>query len=78
MEFRTIDVFSASDSELDETVKGVEIVISAVDGFQIDKQKKLVDAAKRVGVKRFIPSDWGMASPKGVNPISDKVSFHEV
>ena len=72
VEFRTIDVFGASDSKLNESVKGAEIVISAVD--QIEKQRKLVDAAKRAGVRRFIPSDWAMASPKGINAFHDKVS----
>jgi NmrA-like family len=36
-------------------------------------QKKLVDAAKRTGVKRFIPSDWATPGLPGVRKLFDDV-----
>ena len=55
-------------------MKGVDIVISTVDVFQLNSQILLIDAAKRAGVKRFIPCDFGTPGSKGVRPLVDQVS----
>ena len=59
---------------LEDTLKGVDIVISTVDVFQLNSQIPLIDAAKRAGVKRFIPCDFGTPGSKGVGPLVDQVS----
>lgn len=40
-------------------LKGQDAVISAIAGFAIADQKKIIDAAIEVGVKRFFPSEFG-------------------
>ena len=49
------------------------MVISALHVSEIPNQKVLVDAAKRAGVKRFIPSDWCNACVPGVMDLYDNV-----
>ena len=51
-----------SEDELTEALKGQDVLISAlgVEGF--DQQQKLVDAAVRAGVKRFLPSEFSSSS----------------
>ena len=53
---------------------GVDIVISALTFSEFEHQKKLVDAAKRAAVKRFIPSDWATACAPGIMKLHDIVS----
>ncbi|MBZ4418594.1 aromatic alcohol reductase [Myxococcus sp. RHSTA-1-4] len=48
---------------LDSAVEGVDAVISAVSGgpeVMVDGQLRLLDAARRHGVMRFIPSDYSL------------------
>jgi len=50
-----------SEEQLQKACKDVDVVISAVIGAEDtikDGQLRLVEAAKRAGVKRFIPSDF--------------------
>jgi hypothetical protein len=51
-----------SEDDLTEALKGQDVLISAlgVEGF--DQQQKLVDAAVRAGVKRFLPSEFSSSS----------------
>lgn len=52
--------FSAND--LEAAFQGQDAVISAVGASAFNEQKKLVDAAVRAGVKRFIPSEFSVSS----------------
>ncbi|KAH7173943.1 NmrA-like family protein [Fusarium flagelliforme] len=51
-----------SEDDLTEALKGQDVLISTlgVEGF--DQQQKLVDAAVRAGVKRFLPSEFSSSS----------------
>ncbi|KAK6540433.1 hypothetical protein TWF694_009228 [Orbilia ellipsospora] len=51
-----------SDEGLVAAFKGQDVVISAVGATAFGEQKKLVDAALRAGVKRFIPSEFSVSS----------------
>eukprot|EP00698_Gefionella_okellyi_P005828 TRINITY_DN15266_c0_g1_i1.p1 TRINITY_DN15266_c0_g1~~TRINITY_DN15266_c0_g1_i1.p1 ORF type:complete len:299 (-),score=56.68 TRINITY_DN15266_c0_g1_i1:40-936(-) len=53
----------ADESAVDVATKGVELVVSCVQGGPdaiIDGQVRLYDAAEKNGVKRFIPSDFSV------------------
>jgi len=73
VEVREFDT-SFTDDQLDEAFRGVDVIVSALTVGQLGDQKKLVDSAKRVGVKRFVPSDWATACPPGVMELQDIVS----
>ena len=52
-----------SDKEsIKEALTGVDVVISAIPGAAIDVQPIIIEAAKEVGVKLFVPSEFGGAS----------------
>jgi uncharacterized protein YbjT (DUF2867 family) len=62
---------------LDSAVEGVDAVISAVSGgpdVMVDGQLRLLDAARRHGVLRFIPSDYTLdffrAGERGASPLA--------
>lgn len=60
-------------SKLKETLSGVDIVISAVIASAIESQKDIIHAAKEVGVKRFVPCDFGTPGKRGVRHLLDAV-----
>jgi hypothetical protein len=77
---RIIDVSSASPSELERVLAGVDVIVSVVggppDGFQA--QRPLFAAAKAAGVKRIVPSDFATVCPPGVRDLQDeKFAIHE-
>lgn len=51
-----------SEGDLETAFKGQDAVISALGATGFSEQKKLVDAAIRAGVKRFIPSEFSASS----------------
>lgn len=51
-----------SDTDLDAALKNQDAVISALGAGGFQEQKKIVDAAIRAGVKRFIPSEFSASS----------------
>lgn len=51
-----------SDTDLEAVFEGKDAVISALGATGFGEQKKLVDAAIRAGVKRFIPSEFSANS----------------
>ncbi len=59
---------------LDAALRGTDIVISSTNYSEVHKQVPLVDAAKRVGVERFIPDDWAPVCVRGVRRLYDQVS----
>ncbi|TDL19861.1 NAD(P)-binding protein [Rickenella mellea] len=70
VEVRLVDILTIDDSTVD-VLRGVDIVISATDHTTISAQKQLVDAAKKAGVKRLIPNDWGTPCVRGVRQYYD-------
>lgn len=51
------------DASLDRATRGVDIIISAVQGgpdIIVDGQTRLAQASKRNGVRRILPSDFGL------------------
>lgn len=50
---------------LAETLKGFDILISAINARFILDQVKLVDAAAKAGIKRFVPCDFAVVVPPG-------------
>lgn len=63
MEIRLGDLTKATISELEELLKGVDIVFSTANANVLEDQKKVFQAAKNVGVKRVVPSDLATACP---------------
>lgn len=55
-----------TEASLFEALKGQDAVISALGGAAIHEQTKVIDAAIKAGVKRYIPSEFGSntANPK--------------
>ncbi|TDL15979.1 NAD-binding protein [Rickenella mellea] len=70
VEIRLVDISAVDDSTVD-ALRGLDIVISATDYSTISAQKQLVDAAKKAGVKRFIPNDWATPCVRGVRQYYD-------
>lgn len=57
------DLVQGTVEELVHALKGIEVVVSAVYGdpeFLYDGQSKLLKAAKQAGVKKFVPSSFGV------------------
>ncbi|CAG9990247.1 unnamed protein product [Clonostachys byssicola] len=46
--------------DLKQALEGVEVVVSCLATTAIGSQNPLIDAAEAVGVKRFIPAEFGM------------------
>ena len=51
--------YESSDS-LSEAFKGQDAVVSVIASAGVREQHKVVDAALKAGVKRFIPSEYGI------------------
>jgi bisphosphoglycerate-independent phosphoglycerate mutase (AlkP superfamily) len=50
-------------ASIKSALSGVDVVISTISAvFSLDVQEKIAEAAKEVGVKLFIPSDFGNAT----------------
>lgn len=54
-------------ASLEKACEGKDAVISALGGGQIMQQEALLNAAKKAGVKRFIPSEFGV-DPHAAGP----------
>lgn len=74
-EIRIVDLESDSTEQLQEHLKGVDTVISAISWTYFSSQKPLIRASKEAGVKRFIPCDWGTPCTRGLAWVFDLVSF---
>ena len=58
---RVVEADSRDESALTEACRGADCVVSALSGLRdtiVSAQGRLLDAAVRAGVKRFIPSDF--------------------
>ncbi|GIK00860.1 hypothetical protein Aspvir_004889 [Aspergillus viridinutans] len=51
-----------SEADLEAAFEGQHVVISALGAMGFGEQKKLVDAAVRAGVQRFLPSEFSASS----------------
>ena len=51
-----------SESSLADAFKGQDAVVSTISGGALQDQFKIIDAAVKAGVKRFIPSEFGSDS----------------
>ena len=69
------DLLSATQERLEEILAGADIAIAALLPNCIEAQKKIADAGKAVGIKRFVPNDFGPSCPKGVMILQDRVSI---
>ncbi|GAA5884496.1 hypothetical protein JCM6882_005275 [Rhodosporidiobolus microsporus] len=49
--------------DLAEKLKGIDAVVSALNGPGVDAQYKVLDAAAKAGVRRFLPSEYGSEHP---------------
>ncbi|TDL19862.1 NAD-P-binding protein [Rickenella mellea] len=72
VEIRLVDLQTVDDSTVD-VLRGIDVVISATSFETISPQKRLVDAAKKAGIKRFIPNDWATACVRGKGLIQDYI-----
>lgn len=59
-EAKVIDINALGKDEISAILRGVEVVISALNGKGLQLQPKIQDAAAAAGVKRFYPSEYGM------------------
>ncbi len=72
---RPVEGDLADPASLDAAVRGLEVVVSAVQGGReviMDGQRALLDAAKRAGVRRMLPSDFAIdlfAVDRGMHPL---------
>ncbi|KAI5890646.1 NAD(P)-binding protein [Schizophyllum commune H4-8] len=72
------DLLSVTQERLEEILAGADIVIASLLPNCMDAQKKIADAGKAVGIKRFVPNDFGPSCPKGVMNLQDrKLAIHE-
>lgn len=53
-------------SSLLKSFKGQDAIVSAVGPMGVPKQIKMIDAAAEAGVKRFIPSEFGVDRTRGI------------
>lgn len=64
---KIIKVDYKSVDDLTAALQGVEAVVSTLTGSAFDETKPLIDAAVAVGVKRFIPSEFGVDTKNPLN-----------
>ncbi|KAH8822046.1 hypothetical protein F5884DRAFT_746326 [Xylogone sp. PMI_703] len=68
-------VININDSlPMDDLIKaftGQDLIISAIGSAVIESERKFIDAAVRAGVKRFIPSEFGINNS---NPMARELS----
>ena len=72
VEIRSGDLKDSVES-LKKSLEGVEILIITVVHTAIGDQAAIIHAAKEVGVKRVVPSDFGMPGRMGVRTLHDMV-----
>lgn len=76
---KAMDLLNTSRQEMVQTLSGIDAVVSALNGPVLEAQRTIQDAAADAGVKRFIPSEYGMHhiyrkpnDPKGyIHPLWD-------
>ena len=71
VELRELDL-KASQNAIESALKDIEILVSAIGPFDLLDQIPLANAAKAVGVKRFVPDTWATIMPVGIHAIRDQ------
>ncbi|KAI8251520.1 Isoflavone reductase-like protein TP7 [Colletotrichum sp. SAR 10_98] len=67
---------TGSEDALVEALANIDVVISTVSVASFKDQVPLAKAAKKAGVKRFVPSEFAMViPPKGVHDLQDMVQM---
>ncbi|KAL9078229.1 MAG: hypothetical protein Q9157_002847 [Trypethelium eluteriae] len=64
------------EASLIEIFRGFDAVVSAVATFSTDQQKTIIDAAVHAGIKRFLPSEYGIDS--SLSQFAEALSFESV
>lgn len=64
------------EDDLVKLLTGVDVVISTIVFTRLYDQIHLAKAAKRAGVKRFVPSDFGTPTARGVMRLHNHVRIH--
>ncbi len=72
VKFLIADISSPVD-DLVSVLSGTDVLISTIGGVAQLAQMNLVTAAKKAGVKRFIPCDFASICPPGVMMLRDEV-----
>ncbi|GJC86274.1 isoflavone reductase-like protein [Colletotrichum liriopes] len=63
---------SGSEAALVQTLQGADVVISAVSAYALKDQIPLATAAKKAGVKRFVPCSFATVTPpRGVMKLAE-------
>ncbi|KAA8643990.1 hypothetical protein EYZ11_006583 [Aspergillus tanneri] len=60
VDVKRIDLLKATEEELAGALQGADVVVSALGGSTLHKQRLIQDAAAIAGVRRFYPSEFGM------------------
>lgn len=68
-----VDLATASLEQLQDILKGANTAICVLVYTQLGLQHKLMEAAKVVGVPRFVPCDFGTPGRRGVRKLHDEV-----
>ncbi|VUC37215.1 unnamed protein product [Clonostachys rosea] len=68
-----LDFFEAEIDEVASLLQGIDVLVSALGGSTLPKQRLFQDAAAKAGVKRFFPSEFGM--PSIVRLVDSDVGF---
>jgi len=68
---RTFDLDHFTPSDAEKLFEGIDVVLAAFQITHLHIENALIDAAKKVGVKRFVPCDWSTATVKGVREMFD-------
>jgi len=64
--------------KLTEVLSGVDVLISTVTAEKLLEQRGLFEAAKKAGVKRVVPCDFGTPGKRGIRTLLDtKIEIHE-
>ncbi|EJD05566.1 NAD-binding protein [Fomitiporia mediterranea MF3/22] len=78
IEVRILDIVNWTVEQLVEPLKGINIVISTIYVADIQHQKRLADACKKIGVKRLVPNDWATPCVRGLRGLHDeKLAVHD-
>ncbi|RDW67246.1 aromatic alcohol reductase [Aspergillus mulundensis] len=61
------------ESDLVAAFKGQDAIVNAITSFSVSQQRKFIDAAVAAGVKRYVPSEYGLdnndARARGLSPV---------
>ncbi|KAL1745538.1 hypothetical protein HDZ31DRAFT_36222 [Schizophyllum fasciatum] len=66
------DLLTVTQERLQDILTGADTAIAVLLPNCIGAQRKIADAAKVVGLKRFIPNDFATDTPKGVMLLQDR------